>query len=160
MSERAAELASQFERANRDFVEEVERLTDEQWQTLVPGENWTVGVAAHHVVECYGLIAGWVNDLTRGDIAPYDHDSMDATNAERARLHAGCTRAETVERAAREVPEIARYVAGLTDDQLATAGTFNGNPRTADRMIQRVLIGHTEGHLSSIRSALGQRPSG
>jgi len=51
------------------------------------------------------------------------------------------------------------FVAGLTDAQLDTAGTFNGNPRTPDQMIARVLIGHTESHLSSIRSALSERQS-
>jgi len=159
MTERAATLAAEFEAINRDFIAEVARLTDEQWWKVAPGDNWTVGVVAHHVVDCYGLIVGWVRILSRGDVAPYDHHTMDATNAEHARLHADCTRAETVERAASEVAEIARYVAGLTDDQLDTAGTFNGNPRTAEQMIERVLIGHTREHLSRIRSALGDQRS-
>jgi hypothetical protein len=85
MSERAAELASQFEQANRDFIEEVERLTDDQCQALVPGENWLVGVVAHHVVDSFGLITGWIENLARGEEAVYDHDAVDAHNAQHAR---------------------------------------------------------------------------
>jgi len=159
MSERAAALAAEFEAVNREFISGVERISDDQWRTMVPGDDWTVGVAAHHVVDCYGLIVGWVKDLARGDVAPYDHDTMDATNTEHARVHAECTRAATVARAAREVPEIARYVAGLTDSELDTAGTFNGNPRTAEQMIRRVLIGHTQEHMGRVRSALAEQES-
>src|SRR4051812_15383082 len=88
MSERAAELASQFEQANRDFIEEVERFTDDQWRTLVPGENWTVGVVAHHVVDSFEPIVVWIEHLARGEEAVYDRDVTDAHNAEHARAYA------------------------------------------------------------------------
>ena len=154
MSERAAELASQFEQTHRDFVEEVERLTDDEWQTLVPGEGWTVGVVAHHVVDSFGLIAGWIEDLARGEEAVYDHDAVDAHNAEHAREYAGCTQSETADAARRGGADMVRLVASLSDAQLDTVGIFNGNPRTPTQLIERVLIGHTKNHLGSIRSVL------
>ena len=42
----------------------------------------------------------------------------------------------------------------MNDEQLDTVGTFNGGPKSAEALIRRVLIGHIENHLTSLRSAL------
>ena len=154
MSERAAEFASQFEQTNRDFIQEVEGLTDDQWKTLVPGENWTVGVVAHHVVDSLGLISGWIESLARGEKAAYDRDAVDAHNAEHAREYAGCTQSETADGARRGGAAAVRLVVSLSDAQLDTVGIFRGDPWTPTQLIERVLIGHTMSHLGHIRSAL------
>lgn len=151
----AADLASQFEQVHRDFIEEVERFTDDQWRVLVPGEDWTVGVVSHHVVDSFGLITGWIRSLADGGVAPYDHAEIDRVNAAHARQHASCTQAETATLARREGADAARLVARLTDAQLDTEGSFQGKPWTSEQMIRRVLIGHTGNHLASIRAALG-----
>ena len=154
MSERATELAAQFERANRDFIEEVERLSDDQWQTLVPGENWTVGVVAHHVIACYGLIGGWIRDLANGEVARPTMEELDAINAEHARRHAGCSKAETLEQARRDGAETVGLVRGLTEAQLESNGLFNGRLWSTEEMVRRVLLTHSANHLVNIRSAL------
>jgi len=155
MSERAAEFASQFEQTNCDFIKEVERLTDDEWKTLVPGENWTVGVVAHHVVDSFELITGWLESLARGAEAAYDRDAVDAHNAEHAREYAGCTQSETADAARRSGAATIRLVSSLSDAQLDTVGIFRGNPQTPTGLIEGVLIGHTKSHLRNIRSALG-----
>ena len=154
MSERAAELSSQFEQANRDFIDEVDRLTDDQWRILGPGENWTVGVVAHHVVDSFGLIVEWIKNLARGEEAVYDRHAVDAHNAEHALAYAGCTQSDTADAARSDGAATARFVASLSDAQLDTVGVFNGNPRTPTQLIERVLIGHTKSHLINIRSVI------
>ena len=157
MSERAAMLAAQFGEANAALVAAIESFSDGDWRVNVPGENWTVGVVAHHIVDSWPLITGWIESLSRGEEAVYDHDAVDAHNAEHAREYAGCSQAEVAEAARRDGAAVARLVAALSDAQLDTVGTFQGNPRTPTQLIERVLVGHTNSHLGHIRSALEEQ---
>jgi uncharacterized damage-inducible protein DinB len=159
MSDRAAMLAAQFEEANDALVTAIESFSDEDWRVIVPGENWAVGVVAHHIVDSWPLITDWIESLSRGEEAVYDHDAVDAHNAEHAREYAGCTQSEAASAARRDGATVARLVANLSDAQLDTVGTFQGNPRTPTQLIERVLIGHTRSHLGHIQAALAEEPS-
>src|SRR6266700_1064092 len=109
MSGRAEELARRFEQANGELIKAVESCSDEQWRKTCSGEQWSVGVTAHHVAVSYGPIAGLVQALTS--------DMLDAGNAEHARQFAGCTKRETVDLLRGGGQAAASTVRGLSDEQ-------------------------------------------
>ena len=72
-------------------------------------------------------------------------------NAARAQQCAGCTKKETLELLRRNGAAAAALARGLNDDQLDRTGTFFGQTMSTAQLIERVLIGHIEGHGRSIR---------
>ena len=98
MSGRAEELAKRFEQANDEVIAAVQNCSDEQWRRTCSGEQWSVGVTAHHIGTSYGPIAGMVQALATGQpVPPLTAELLDASNAEHARQFAGCTKEETIE---------------------------------------------------------------
>jgi hypothetical protein len=154
MGERAAILTARFERTNQEFMETIERFSDDQWGTLVPGENWTVGVVAHHIAASHELIGGWVKALASGQELRPATDEVTGINAEHARQYAACTREETLELARRNGEDAARLVRGLDDEQLDRRGFLGTQVFTTGEMVERVLIGHPQRHLANIRSTI------
>ena len=154
MSERGAALAAEFERTNREMIEAVEQFSAEQWRTLVPGENWAVGVVAHHIAASHEMLAGWVAALAHGGELRPTPDQSDDINAEHARAYAACTQQQTIDLLRRNGEQAAQQVRGLDDQQLDRVGSFRGQPITAGEMIERILTGHPQRHLAHIRAAL------
>ena len=156
MSERAEALAAEFEQTNRDVAEVVGQLSDDQWATLVPGENWPVGVVVRHIASSHELIGGWVRALADGQALQLTHQQVDELNAAQAREHAACTKPESLALLRRTGEAAARLVRELDDDQLDRRGAFFERELSAGQVVERVLIGHPRQHLASIRAALGQ----
>jgi len=155
MGERGATLASQFDLVNREVIAAVERLSDDQWTRLVPGENWTVGVVVHHIAEGHKVITRWVQDLaSRRPLQPA-LEEIDDINARHASQSATCTKEETAELLARNGEATLRVVRELSDEQIAGSGPFRGEQWTAADMIERVLIGHPQRHMDHVQSVLG-----
>jgi hypothetical protein len=160
MSERARDLAERFEQATREMIATVERCSDVEWRTKTAGEGWTVGVVAHHVAGATRDVAGLVGLLATGQPLPaFTAEMLHRRNAEHAEKHVGCTKAETLGLLRANGTEAAATVRGLTDAQLdRSASLLQGMPpMTAEQAIERILIGHVQEHLGSIRSAIGAR---
>jgi uncharacterized damage-inducible protein DinB len=97
MSERARNLAQQFEQANHGLIATVERLSDAQWRTTTASEGWSLGLVAHHVAESHKGIAGLVQRVASGGPPPdMTMEMVHERNAAHAAQHANCTKAETL----------------------------------------------------------------
>jgi uncharacterized damage-inducible protein DinB len=153
MSERGRSLAARFEQANDELIAAVEQMSDDEWRKTTAAEGWTVGVIAHHVAEAHRALAQLVRRIAAGDPVALDMDSIHRANAEHARQHADCTRAETVALLRRNGAGAAATVQGLTDAELDRVG--GRGMMTAAQVVERVLIGHVAQHLGSIRATLG-----
>jgi uncharacterized damage-inducible protein DinB len=154
MAENGADWASRFEQANREIIAAVEGLSHDQWTTIVPGEDWTVGVVAHHVGYGHTIIAQWAEVLAGGGAIQATSQEIDDENAEHARQFASCTKEETIRYLAERGEVAAQVVRGLSDEQLARPGEFRGVAWTAAEMIERVLIGHAQRHMEHVQSVL------
>ena len=154
MAENGADWASRFEQVNREIIATVVALADDQWSIIVPGEDWTVGVVAHHVGYGHEIIAQWVELLARGGAIEATSQEIDDENAEHARQFASCTKEETIRYLAERGEAAAQIVRGLSDQQLARPGQVRGVAWTAAEMIERVLIGHAQRHRAHVQSAL------
>jgi len=91
-------LATQIEGKAREAIATIQKLGDADWKKVTAAEKWTVGVTAHHLAGGLEAVAGIVSGLVAG--APprgnFTRAMLDQMNAQHARDHADCTRAETL----------------------------------------------------------------
>ncbi len=155
MSDRAKTLTERFEEANQELIRTVERCSDTQWRATTLAEGWSVGVAAHHLAEGHKAIARLIQAAASDQpLPPLSMEALDQRNAEHARQHVNCTRAETLELLRQNATEAAAMVRGLSDDQLDRIAQARIGPMKVQEMIERILIGHVQNHLGSIRATL------
>ena len=105
------------------------------------------------------MVAGIVTGIVSGGPSRgnFTRAMLDEMNAQHAKEHAGCTRAETLvlfQKGAATAFAVAR---SLNDDQLAKSGTVftDAPPMTAEQLIMLGLAGHIDDHMGSIRKTIG-----
>ncbi len=151
------QLAAAFERANDELIEALSRIDDEAWKRSCSGEGWSVGVTAHHIVGSRDAVMGVVRQLAEApERVEFSADMLNDINAAHAREFAAVGRDETLALARSSGEQVAAEVRSMADDRLAAGGEMSGFGRrmSAADMVQGALIGHTRGHLESIREAL------
>jgi hypothetical protein len=159
MGAKTEALARQFEEKARAAVATLEKLGDAEWKRVTTAEKWTVGVTAHHLAGGLEVVAGIVTGIVSG--APprgdFTRAMLDEMNAQHAKEHADCTRAETLTLFQKGAAKAFAVVQGLSDDQLAKSGTVftDAPPMTAEQLIMLGLVGHIDDHMGSIRKTIG-----
>jgi len=152
-------LARQFEGKAREAVATLEKLGEADWKKVTAAEKWTVGVTAHHLAGGLGAVAGIVSGIASGGPSRggFTRAMLDEMNAQHAKEHADCTRAETLALFQKGAATAFAVVRGLNDDQLAKSGTVftDAPPMTAEQLIMLGLLGHIDDHMGSIRKTLG-----
>jgi uncharacterized protein (TIGR03083 family) len=158
MGAKTEALARQFEGKARDAVATLEKLGDADWKKVTAAERWTVGVTAHHLAGGLEAVAGIVTGLVSGGPSRgnFTRAMLDGMNAQHAKEHAACTRAETLALFQRGAATASAVVRGLHDDQLAKSGTVftDAPPMTAEQLIMLGLLGHIDEHMGSIRKTV------
>jgi len=152
-------LARQLEGKTQDAVATLEKLGDADWKKVTAAERWTVGVTAHHLAGGLGAVAGIVTGIVSGapSRGPFTRAILDGMNAQHAKEHAGCTRAETLALFQKGAATAFATVRDLNDDQLAKSATVFTDmpPMTAEQLIMLGLLGHIDEHMGSIRKTVG-----
>ena len=160
----SADYADRFAAANDAFTDLVEGLDEEQWQS--PGKNFperlndedesrTVGVIAHHVAISEQLIWGRIKDLLGGrPPAPLDITVM---NAEHAARKGAVTKAEVLTLLEKSGADITAGLRGLSPEQLQVASATPAGSFTVAQRVERVLLGHIEGHHAVIEATIARR---
>jgi hypothetical protein len=151
----AADIARDFEAANDEAVRFAEACTTAQWGTLVPGENWSVGVVLHHIAVGHLQCLRWLGHLSGGEAVPDTAAQIDADNAQHARDCADVGITETVEALRANGARLAGFMRSLGDDQLARSAPFgpgNGVEVTTDQLAA-VASRHCRVHLAAARDA-------
>jgi len=159
VSERAQALADQFERANQDFIAAVAALPEERWREPCRDEERLVCAVARHIAEAYQIELDAFAVIAAGEpLKPLALGELHAANARRAGRDATCTPAEVLDLARRNAAQVAAFVRGLTDEQLARSGVYVDvlPSMTLDQLIERILVGHIRGHLKSIEAVTAQ----
>jgi len=159
MGAKAEALAGQLEAKARDAVATLEKLGDTDWQAVTGAEKWTVGVTAHHLAGGLEAVAGIVTGIVSGAPARgnFTRAMLDEMNAQHAKEHSDCTRAETLALFRKGAATASAVVRGLSDDELAKSATVftDAPPLTAEQLIMLGLLGHIDDHMKSIRTAIG-----
>jgi Mycothiol maleylpyruvate isomerase N-terminal domain len=158
MGAKTEALAKQVEAKGGEAGAVLEKLTDADWKKVTVAEKWTVGVTAHHLAGGLEAVAGIIIGIVAGN-APgnFSMAMLDQMNAQHAKEHANCTKAETAALLRKGAATAAAVVRGLNDDQLAKSGVVfsDAPPMTAEQLIQLGLLNHTDEHLGSIRKTVG-----
>jgi hypothetical protein len=158
MGARAEALAKKFEAKAQEATTVLERLSDADWKKVTAGEKWSVGVVAHHIAGSHEAIGGIIKSIAGGQaLPPFTMDMLNEMNAQHAREHANCTRAETLALHKKGAAAAAAIVRGLDDASLGRTATVLGGmpPMSAEQAIEGILVNHVEDHLKSIRTAVG-----
>ena len=138
MGAKGEALAKQLEAKAKDAVATLEKLSDADWKKVSEAEKWTVGVTAHHIAGAYEAVAGIITGIVAGH-APgnFTMGMLDQMNAQHAKEHANCTKAETAALLKKGAATAAAVVRGLSDDQLAKSGIVftDAPPMTAEQLV-------------------------
>lgn len=155
---RSHALAEQFEQANREVIEAVERCPEEHWRAVCTAEGWTVAVMAHHIGWAYEVVLGWVQSMAAGQGMPaVTMQEIDEVNRQHAEHYASCTRAETLALLRVGGAAAASAVRDMDDAALersAPVVLLGGQVLSVEQLITLILIGHPRGHLASIAGTL------
>lgn len=155
-SERASALADDFAAANAEALAFVVGCSASEWGTVVPGEEWTVGVVLHHIAEGHANAAGWLRAMADGVGVPHSAESIDEDNVDHAQRAADVGRVETSALLVENGTRLELLLRGLSDqelDQVAPFGPAGGNalPTSA---LAAVAAGHVRDHLSHAVAAV------
>jgi DinB superfamily len=159
---RSGRLADQFEAAQEGFIRLLESLTSEQWRMRgrnTPGlrindedEARPLGVIAHHVAVNQDVIMGRIQAVLHDKpTPPVDFKEV---NARHANEYADTTKAEVVSLMRKSGDQIARDLRAIPDEKLDIAREVPSGTMTVEQRIERVLIGHIQGHQGSIEATI------
>jgi hypothetical protein len=152
-----SELVADFEAANEEAVEFVRSCSPEEWATIVPGEDWTVGVVIHHFADSYPILCHWIEDTVDGSGVPPETD-MDAVNAKHAADWASVTPEETVDLLEINGASTAAIIISLDAadlDRTAPFGPAGGQHMSVERLAALPAL-HTRQHLGHAKEAIGR----
>ena len=158
MGAKGEALAKQFEARAEDARTVLETLADADWRKTTAAEKWTVAATAHHLASSYERVPQIITTIATGQAMPhFTPEILDQMNAKHAEEFAGCTKAETLALHKKGAAAAAAVVRNLSDEQLAKSGTvFAGlPPMTAEQLVFRALINHTDEHYGSIKKTIG-----
>jgi hypothetical protein len=151
--------AAAFESANLELLRFIESCSDDDWDTICPGEGWPVAVVAYHCAVGHGVSSRILRILTAGHAVPGTPEMHHAANEAMAREHPEPTRDEVAALARRRAETTARLLRGLRDDQLdleAPIGLAGGTVMSVRAWTERT-SGHVRNHLASMRAAIDSR---
>ncbi|HEY2597732.1 MAG TPA: DinB family protein [Candidatus Dormibacteraeota bacterium] len=159
---RSRRLADEFEATLENFVQVVDSLTNEQWRMRgrnTPGmrindedEARPLGVIAHHVAVNLKVIMGRIQAAIREQPAP--PIDIKQANAKHANEYADTTKADVVRLLRDSGQQIASDLRSLPDEKLDVAQELPSGKMTVQQRIERVLIGHIQGHQGSIEATI------
>lgn len=154
---RAEQLAAQFEMATNEVIAAVMGCTDTQWRETCASEGWSVAVVAHHIAVVNRDFIRIVTRLGAGEVLSprASMDEVHRSNAQHARAFADVGKPETLDALRENGATVAQAIRSLSDTQLdRTAGVFGGRELSTAQVVEWIVIGHTRGHLASIRATI------
>ena len=158
MGAKGEALAKQIEAKTTEAAAVLEKLTDTDWKKVTEAEKWTVGATAHHLAGGLEAVSGIITGLAAGHSpGNFTRGMLDQMNAQHAKEHANCSKAETTALLKKGTATAVATVRGLSDEQLAKSGTIftDAPPMTAEQLVMRALLGHIDEHVGSIRKTIG-----
>ena len=155
MSQRAEELATQFQQVHDQLVAAIQPMSPQQWAAATHEEGWTAGAAAHHAVIAAEPLSGFVRAAATGEpLPPITPEQLNEINRQHAEAFANVSKDEVIAEVNKNVPPTAALLRSLTDEELdKQAETPFGGPMTTEQIIRNVLIGHVQQHLASVQGA-------
>jgi hypothetical protein len=161
MGARAQELIERFQQVNDEMLSIAESCSPAEWVSICPAEGWTVAAVVRHVAAAYPLQVEVIRRFAAGEPIPETHtdwSSINRSNARFAEQFADTDREETLTLLKRNVADVHTFLVRMTDDDLDHTAYFPlmKETRTTQTMIERILLGHPEEHLISLRATVSE----
>jgi hypothetical protein len=160
-SSQANALADRLEQGARALAALASSLTDEQWQTRIPGDGRKISVVVHHVAFMYPLEISVAQAIASGKpVEGLTGAKIDEINAGHAAENDGVTMEAALDLLLRNSTTAAAAVRAFSDEQLAQAvpvSLYADAPLTCQFFIEDHALRHSYHHLAKIQSALNAR---
>jgi hypothetical protein len=160
MTKRTEALAERLEQGVRQLTDLARSLTDEQWQTRLPGDGRKVGVVVHHVGTMYPIEIELALKLAAGEpVEGVTWQKVHVMNANHAGEYDGVPKSEALALLTRNSMAAASAIRALTDEQLDMVAPLSleaDGPRSCQYMLEGHAVGHAWHHVNGIRKALSQ----
>ena len=157
-SQRATELASKLERLNDELIAIAEHLSEAQWNARSVEEGWPIGAVVEHVANAFPSFARTIAGIAGGETFPVTWEMLATANAKQVATYEDGHQNETVASLRQNSAELVGYIKSLTDAQLDAIGHIHllgHEPVTTARVIEDLVIRHTDTHMASIRESIG-----
>ncbi len=154
MNQRAKDLAERLTTFNNDMISFVENCSDDDWQKVTPGEQWPVGVVAHHVAAGHYGVLDWAKMIVAGEALPeLTMDAIDQMNANHAKEHVNCTKSEVLGLLEQNGSSVVSFVAGLDDEKLDRSSHLElvGGEISTEQFFENFIIRTGREHLSNMK---------
>jgi len=157
-SQRALDLSCRFRAANDEVIAFVRTISNDEWRSLCEREGRTIGQVVEHLAAGHLVIGGILEAMADGLPLPVAARRTAETgtrfNARQAVGFCGHSRQQGLRALRRNGRVIERFLATLTDEQLArTIDTVEG-PITIEQEIEEGLLGHTNTHFDAVRQSV------
>jgi hypothetical protein len=163
MSDRSNALAERLEQGARALASFASALTQQEWETRVPGDGRTVGVTVHHVATMYPLEIRLALLLAAGqpitDVTPAIVNAINARHAEEAD---GVSQEAALDLLEYNSTAAAAAIRDLSDADLDRAAPISLNadaPLTCQFMLEDHAVRHSYHHLARLRAVVTARPA-
>ena len=158
MSRRADALADHCVTAIQAVIDLIAQASPDTLHRKCEAEGWTATAVAAHVAISQDFLVERVRRIVADEeFPPFDAAAFHGGNARAAEMNAGLSSGQVFALLRDHGARSTDYVRGLSDDDLDRSRAIpvmGDNPTTAEQFIERVLIGHAEAHLQSLRQCL------
>lgn len=156
--EQSAALADDFAAVNAEAISFARSCTPDQWRTVVPGEDWMVGVVLHHIAEGHAQALHWLELMSHGEAVTDTGEDIDDRNSTHATRCTDVGVDETVallEQNGARTEAALRRLSQAELDTTAPFGPAGGRPLPAGQLAE-VTARHAREHLEHARAAVGE----
>jgi hypothetical protein len=155
-SDRSTELGDDFSAANQSAIDFARSCGPEDWATMVPGEDWPVGVVVHHIAEGHACGLRWLEAMARGEAVEDRQDDIDRHNIEHAERTPGYGIDETVALLEENGARLEAVLRGLSDEELDRTTSFGPADGQALPTVALAAVAarHAREHLAHAQAAL------
>ena len=158
MSERVEALATRFAAANQALIDAIVAAPAAVLGRVTDAEGWSVVAVGAHVATRYDFLLDRARRIIASEeFPPLDGAAFHEENRQAAAENAHLPREEALALLRDRGATVETFLRGLDDDDLGRTKSIPAvgeQPVTAQTYIERVLIGHTEAHLATLRTAL------
>jgi hypothetical protein len=158
MSRRADALADCCDRAIQVAIDLIAGAPPDALHRSCEAEGWTAAAVAAHIALSQDFLIDRVRRIVEDEeFPPFDAAGFHAGNARAAAENAELSSGQAIALLRSHGARAAEYVRSLDDgdlDRSRPIPVMGDDPTTADQFIERVLIGHAEAHLQSLRKCL------
>jgi hypothetical protein len=158
VSRRCDALADHCDRAVQAMIDLIAGAPPDALHRSCEAEGWTAAAVAAHIALSQDFLIDRVRRIVEDEeFPPFDAAAFHAGNVRAAEENADLSSGQVIALLRNHGAQAVEYVRGLNDSDLDRSRpipVMGDDPTTAEQFVERVLIGHAEAHLQSLRKCL------